>query len=52
MNTCWVCGKKFADGEPVIPVFKYVVNEKRGDFITTNATKFIHASHLRVAYNR
>jgi hypothetical protein len=46
-DKCWLCGKKFGDDERVIPVCRYITNEKRGDFIG-QASDFIHATHLRV----
>jgi hypothetical protein len=44
---CYVCGRKFADGEPVVGICRYVTNEKRGDFVGLNPTQYAHAYHLR-----
>jgi hypothetical protein len=46
MSRCMACGKKFADNHPVIPVQRYVANERRGDFVTTQPVAFIHAHHI------
>jgi hypothetical protein len=44
-----VCGRKFTDGELVLPVMRYVVNEKRGDFVPMQGEQFAHARHLKEA---
>lgn len=43
---CQRCGRKFRDGEDVIPVLRYVTNEKRGDFVTSQGHSFFHARHI------
>lgn len=43
---CARCGRKFKGGEDVIPMLTYVVNEKRGDFVTNNPVGYLHASHV------
>jgi hypothetical protein len=43
---CQKCGRKFADTDEVIPVLRYVTNEKRGDFVTSQGHRFIHAHHV------
>lgn len=45
---CDLCGKGFRDDEKVIPILRYVVNHKRGDFVTsTSQNTFIHLHHLK-----
>lgn len=44
---CYVCGGKFADGELVVPIMRYVVNEKRGDFVPLQGHQFLHARHIK-----
>lgn len=44
---CHVCKKKFVNGEAVIPVLHYTTDDRRGDFVGLNPTKFIHAHHLK-----
>lgn len=41
---CKICNKRFADGAAVVPVLRYVINEKRGDFVGRYADEFIHLS--------
>lgn len=43
---CWLCNRAFKQDDLLIPLEKYIVNEKRGDF-TSQATVYIHASHLK-----
>lgn len=43
---CVICKRTFREGEQVIPVQRYVVNEKRGDFVGTNANIYIHLKHV------
>ena len=44
---CEVCGKKFKDGEGVIPIHVYVVNERRGDFVGEQSNgRYLHAHHV------
>lgn len=44
---CYVCGKRFTDGELVFPIMRYVTNEKRGDFVPLQGEQFAHARHLK-----
>lgn len=44
---CRICSRAFKDGDAVLPVLRYVVNEKRGDFVTSVPRGFIHESHLK-----
>ena len=50
-NKCVACGRKFKDGDNVIPIRKYVTNERRGDFITTVDKDLVHARHIVEAQN-
>lgn len=43
---CAHCKKPFQDGEPVLPVLRYVKSEKRGDFVGSQPIAYIHTSHL------
>lgn len=44
---CMKCNKTFKDGMAVLPVLRYVENEKRGDFVTSHPNKeYIHALHV------
>lgn len=44
---CYVCDQKFRDGDQIVPILTYVVNEKRGNWITSQPQKALHAYHLR-----
>lgn len=44
---CQVCRASFREGDEVIPVLRYVENEKRGDFVATNPHRYVHAYHVR-----
>lgn len=44
---CYVCNNVFRDGDNVVPILKYITNERRGDFVTTQGHAFIHAHHLK-----
>jgi hypothetical protein len=44
---CYVCGRRFIDGDQIVPILGYVSSEKRGDWITTNPQKAAHAHHLK-----
>ena len=44
---CYVCGNKFGNGELVIPISRYVTDEKRGDFVGNNPQQYAHARHLK-----
>lgn len=39
---CYVCTKKFKEGELVVPLLRYITNEKRGDFVTAQPEYYIH----------
>lgn len=41
---CPVCGKPFRDGARVVPVLRYVTNERRGDFVGSQPEEFVHMS--------
>lgn len=43
---CRACKGRFKDGDEVVPVMRYVTNERRGDFVSGNPNAFIHARHL------
>lgn len=43
---CWTCKITFKNGDNIVPILKYVENEKRGDFASTTPTEFVHAHHL------
>jgi len=43
---CHTCGKPFRQDDAVIAVQRYIENERRGDFVTTLANAYIHASHV------
>jgi hypothetical protein len=43
---CQICARKFRDGEQVLPVQTYVVNERRGDFVGNQPETFVHLAHL------
>ena len=42
---CQVCKKRFREGEMILPIMKYVANEKRGDFVSSPVA-YAHLSHL------
>ena len=42
---CHVCKRRFKDGDEVIAIAEYVVNERHGDFVSS-PTAYAHASHL------
>jgi len=42
MYRCELCRKPLKDGAKIVPVLKYVVNEKRGDFATSQPTGYLH----------
>ena len=46
MQKCAACKKRFKDGDEVVPILQYVTNEKRGDFVTNQGHKFLHADHM------
>lgn len=46
MMKCEVCEMKFHDGEKILPVIKYVTNEKRGDF-ASSPIGYIHLFHIQ-----
>ena len=41
---CLMCGRKFMAGTLVIPIQRYVVNEKRGDFVGNASDLYAHMS--------
>lgn len=43
---CEVCGRGFKEGDKLIPVTRYVTNERRGDFVPLNPVGYIHLRHL------
>lgn len=45
-NKCLRCGKKFTDNVRIVAVEHYVVNTRRGDFVSGNgdSTEYIHLS--------
>ena len=47
--TCTICGRTFADNERVVPVMRYTRNERRGDFVHSRPSEFIHFTHLAAA---
>lgn len=44
---CYACNRKFRDGDVVVPLLEYVKSEKRGDWITSQPAKAVHAHHLK-----
>lgn len=44
---CFTCNTAFKEGDDVVPVQKYVTNERRGDFVTSQPSVYVHASHLK-----
>jgi hypothetical protein len=43
---CQQCGRQFREGDEVVPVLRYVTNEKRGDWVSSQGHRFIHAHHV------
>lgn len=43
---CGVCGRQIRDGQEVLPIYKLVANEKRGDFVSSQPTRYIHLWHM------
>jgi hypothetical protein len=43
---CLVCKRKFKQDDKVISVFRYVENERHGDFVTSQPSAWIHVRHL------
>jgi hypothetical protein len=42
---CRICKRPFREGDDVVPVMRYVVSERRGDWVTS-ASAYIHLRHL------
>jgi hypothetical protein len=45
---CAICKREFRDKEKVVPVLRYIVNERRGDFVA-GISEFIHLAHIEAA---
>lgn len=45
---CELCGRGFSDGQKLVPVMRYVTNEKRGDFVGGQPVGYIHLHHLKI----
>lgn len=45
---CRTCGRPFKEGDMVIPISRYVENDKRGDFVS-QSSEYAHADHLVAA---
>lgn len=49
MFKCSVCKKEFKDGEKAVPIFKYMVNYRRGDsFQGIQADEWVHLKHIQL----
>lgn len=44
---CDLCKRKFKDNDEVVPILRFVVNERRGSWVTSQGHRFIHAHHLK-----
>lgn len=44
---CALCKRALRDGDGVVPILRYVTNEKRGDFVTSKPSACIHAHHIK-----
>ena len=48
--TCKICGHKFRDNDKVVPVLRYTMNTKRGDFVRGfSNNEFVHLSCLEAS---
>lgn len=43
---CLMCPKKFREGDHLVPVVRYITNEKRGDFVSS-PVGYIHLHCIR-----